>query len=471
MMSREEIFGREEKLIEDMGKKGCGYMGKVVSYPGGRYEEMGSIYIDLTSPHCMLVLGKRGTGKSYTLGVMAENFANLDSDVKENISVIMVDTMSVFHGLKTENTNDYEVDRLKDFNQLSPRSFGEEIDTYMPKLALDTYDEDERPEHDHLLQFPLNEVGANEWLSLFGLDSTDPVGTDLMKTLRELKRKKEYYDFNDLYEEIDRQAKEETKDSIKNYFQQMESLKIFTKKSSSFDMMTKGGKINILDMSYLGRLKGYDVRNLLVSLIAEKLLKKRTLFSTLEMQAEAGMLDPKLKEKVTENPIVYMIIDEGHLFLPAEGKTIASDVLIDWVKLGRHPGLSLILATQEPSALHESAIRQSDLILSHNLTSHDDIEALGKARQSYMKKGKDIQSVVSTMEFKRGLTVIFDDKTRKMEMCRIRPRMSLHTGMDASALPEKKKDEDDRSQDDPEEAKENKDLEDEDKKDFPKIVG
>ena len=109
--------------------------------------------------------------------------------------------------------------------------------------------------------------------------------------------------------------------------------------------------------------------------------------------------------------------------------------MIDWVKLGRHPGLSLVMATQEPSAIHESAIRQSDIIMSHNLTSHDDIEALEKARQSYMSDGKDIKSRVSQMENRRGLAIIFDDKTRSMEMCMVRPRRSLHTGMDASALP------------------------------------
>ncbi len=435
-MSRKEIFGREKKLIDDVGITGCGYLGKVVSYPGGEYEEVGSVYLDLTTPHCMLVIGKRGTGKSYTLGVLAESFARLEPEIKNNISVVMIDTMSVFHGLRTPNVNEYEVNRLKDFNQLSPRDFERDINTYMPQIAIDAYDKTERPLYDNVLQFPLKEVDSNSWLSLFGLKPTDPEGIDLMKTIRELRKKMEFYDFQDIYEEIDIQTDGKTKDSLVNFFKQMESLKIFTKESSSFEQITRGGKINILDMSYLGRVKGYDVRNLLVSLIGEKLLKKRTLFSTLEMQAEAGMLDSSIKKKVTENPLVYMIIDEAHLFLPSGKSTIASDILIDWIKLGRHPGLSLILATQEPAALHESAIRQSDLILAHNLTSHDDIEALGKAKQSYMKGGKDIQSVVSTLEFKRGLSVIFDDKTRKTVMCRVRPRMSLHTGMDASALPD-----------------------------------
>jgi DNA helicase HerA-like ATPase len=130
-----------------------------------------------------------------------------------------------------------------------------------------------------------------------------------------------------------------------------------------------------------------------------------------------------------------MIIDEAHLFLPSNERTLATDVLIDWIKLGRHPGLSLILATQEPSALHESAIRQSDIMIAHNVTSSDDVAALGKAKQSFMTGSQDIQKIVSTMEFKKGLAVMFDDKTRKIEMCRVRPRLTIHSGVDASAVP------------------------------------
>lgn len=431
---RTEIFGRGKDEIKKFDKKGCGYLGKIVSYPGDKYEEMGSVHLDLTSPHCMLILGKRGSGKSYTLGVMIENFAELDEDVKERLSLIVVDTMSVFHGLKTENRDEVEIERLKDFNGLKPADYSDEVDIFMPKLSLDKYSEDEKPDHDNLIQFPLKDVGATEWLSLFDLKPTEPVGILLWNVIDELKEGHEYFSFKDIYERLEDEG--ETGLALKNFFRQIEELNIFTEKESSFEELTTGGNISVLDMSYLGRLKGYDVRNLLVSIIGKKLLQKRTLYSTLEMQAKAGIIEDGLKNKVTENPLIYMIIDEAHLFLPKGKETLSSDVLLDWVKLGRHPGLSLVMATQEPSAIHESVIRQSDMIMSHNLTSHDDIEALEKARQSYMSDGKDIKSRVSQMENKRGLAIIFDDNTRSMEMCMVRPRRSLHTGMDASALPD-----------------------------------
>nr|AGF93362.1 hypothetical protein FLSS-23_0027 [uncultured organism] len=430
---RTEIFGREEVDTKKFSKKGCGYLGKIVSYPGNKYEEMGSVHLDLTSPHCMLVLGKRGSGKSYTLGVMIENFAELEEDVKERISLIVVDTMSVFHGLKTKNRNMAETERLNDFNGLNPVDYEEEIDLFMPKLSLDKYSEDEKPDHDHLIQFPLKEVDVTEWLSLFDLKPTEPAGILLWDVLDELKDDHDYFNFQDIYDRLEDEG--ENGLALKNFFRQIEGLDIFTEKRSSFKELTTGGNISVLDMSYLRRLKGYDVRNLLVSIIGKKLLQNRTLYSTLEMQAKAGMIDDELRDKVSDNPLVYMMIDEAHLFLPKNEETLSSDVLIDWVKLGRHPGLSLIMATQEPSAIHESAIRQSDIIMSHNLTSHDDIEALEKARQSYMSDGKDIKSRVAQMENKRGLAIIFDDNTRSMEMCMVRPRRSFHTGMDSSALP------------------------------------
>lgn len=91
------------------------------------------------------------------------------------------------------------------------------------------------------------------------------------------------------------------------------------------------------------------------------------------------------------------------------------------------------------------------MIIAHNVTSEDDILALGKAKQAFMSHEKDIQKIVSTMEFKRGLAMVFDDKTRKVELCRIRPRLTLHTGMDATALKPEDESRNGRKADDDEE--------------------
>ncbi len=394
---------------------------------------MGKAYLDIVSPHCMLVVGKRGTGKSYTLGVIAEGFLELKERYSKRISLVLIDTMSVFHSLKKENADSKEIERMDDFD-IEPDSFEEDIRILVPKAAVDDAQRSgEDIHHDEILEIPLSRVRIHEWLELFDLKVTETTGTLLSRIISDLKEDGDF-SFDDIYEKIeeDSKADEESKTALKTLFQMIDELDLFSKEGMGVNIV-ESGKITVLDISYLGRLGDYDLRSLIVSIFAREQMAKRTLYTTIEMQSQAGLIDDQRKSLTEEYPIVYMLIDEAHLFLPYEGTTIATDPLIDWIKLGRHPGLSLIMATQEPSALHTSAIRQSDMIIAHNMTSKDDLDALKVAKQSYMKEGLD--DVVAEMEFKRGLTMIFDDKRRELQLCRIRPRKTLHTGVDASALP------------------------------------
>jgi DNA helicase HerA-like ATPase len=52
----------------------------------------------------------------------------------------------------------------------------------------------------------------------------------------------------------------------------------------------------------------------------------------------------------TKLPMIWLVIDEAHEFLPREGKTLASDPLITILREGRQPGISLILATTSSRA-------------------------------------------------------------------------------------------------------------------------
>ncbi|MDV7350199.1 DUF87 domain-containing protein [Halorubrum distributum] len=54
-----------------------------------------AVGVDLDRPHAGVVFGKRGTGKSYTLGVLAEEIADADG-----VAPVIVDPMGVFGGLE-----------------------------------------------------------------------------------------------------------------------------------------------------------------------------------------------------------------------------------------------------------------------------------------------------------------------------------------------------------------------------------
>ena len=73
------------------GGLGEGPVGDLGSYRALDGSEGAPLHIDLDGPHAVLVVGKRGYGKSYTLGVIAEALARA-----EGVAPVVVDPMGAF---------------------------------------------------------------------------------------------------------------------------------------------------------------------------------------------------------------------------------------------------------------------------------------------------------------------------------------------------------------------------------------
>jgi len=131
------------------------------------------------------------------------------------------------------------------------------------------------------------------------------------------------------------------------------------------------------------------------------------------------------------------LIDEAHEFLPKEGKTSATDALVTILREGRQPGISLILATQQPGKIHTDVMTQSDILISHRITAKMDTEALGLLMQSYMREGLDKQ--LNILPRTKGAALILDDNNERMFPMKVRPRFTWHGGEAPTALPKEKK--------------------------------
>ena len=123
-------------------------------------------------------------------------------------------------------------------------------------------------------------------------------------------------------------------------------------------------------------------------------------------------------------------------FLPNQGKTTSSGPLITILREGRQPGISLILATQQPGKIHTDVMTQSDIVLSHRITAKIDVDALSALMQSYMRKGLDEE--LDNLPRVQGSAVIFDDTNEKMYPIRVRPRITWHGGESPTAMQEHK---------------------------------
>jgi len=76
------------------GDREAGPVGRLGSYRALDGSDGAPLHLDLDGPHAMLLVGKRGYGKSYTMGVIAESLAR-----SPGVAPVLVDPMGAFDTL------------------------------------------------------------------------------------------------------------------------------------------------------------------------------------------------------------------------------------------------------------------------------------------------------------------------------------------------------------------------------------
>jgi uncharacterized protein len=378
------------------------------------------VYLDALKPHAVLICGKRGYGKSYTMGCMLEELSLLQPAIKKRLASVVIDTMGIFWTTSYPNT--FEIDRLKSWN-LTPAGF--EIEIFVPAGKIEAY----RKRNIRVKPFsiPIRELSGSQWCRIFNIEEVSPLGILLVRTIESLRGSGCAYSFDEVIEKIlqDTRSDPASKGAAENYLRAVHSWGLFSNEGTSLSELVTGGKTTILDVS---TLENENVSAAAVSILAGKLYEER-------LEARRAYEKRLMGEKTDENefPMVWLFIDEAHIFVPAKTESLASGVLINrCLRQGRQPGLSLVLATQRPASLHSDVVSQSDLLICHRLTANDDILALETSRPLYMQES--LEAYLKKMGSERGAALIVDDHSESVHLVRIRPRMSWHGGGEPSVL-------------------------------------
>ncbi|MAG22421.1 MAG: nucleotidyltransferase [Candidatus Diapherotrites archaeon] len=419
------IVGRSPKDIAKYKFKGTGYIGKVLLSKGEKPVLGRKIFMDLSKPHLVLVCGKRGGGKSYTMAVMLEEFARLEPEIKNRISIITIDTVGIFWSLKFANK-----ENEKELANWDLKPAETNVRVLVPKGKLDFYKEKGLPVSG-AFTLKAAELDAVEWMALFKLTWKDPEGVLITRVVDEVKKKLgSYYGIDELIAAIknDAESTKLVKQAMINRLKVAKTWGIIEKEGTRLSEIAKAGEITVIDVSAYRQAVGMEgTRDIIVALLGKKLFEERMLF-----RKEEEMKVLKGQKRESAMPIVWMLIDEAHMFMPKDSDNLALQVLLEWVRVGRQPGLSLLLATQRPNKLHPDAISQCDLFISHRMTSKPDIEAVAALRPSYLHQ--DFDHLYAEMPKSKGYALIIDDNTEKIWMVKIRPRFSWDAGVTASAF-------------------------------------
>ncbi|HII30246.1 hypothetical protein AUJ69_03925 [Candidatus Woesearchaeota archaeon CG1_02_47_18] len=432
----EIIIGRDDEDKRKFGVEGTVLLAKHYVRMGATASLSNPIYMDVIRPHVVFICGKRGSGKSYTMGALAESISSLPHDISRNLSVIILDTMGIYWTMKYKNERDTEL--LAEWG-LKPGSI--KMNIYIPAGFYDRFKESGMPA-DMPFAIRPGELNPTEWCMTFEIDQNKPIGVLIEQTIHKLRKAKENYSIADIIRLIrsDKKAEQAVRDAAENRFMNAQSWGLFSDKATPIKELVTAGLVSVVDIScYATSEGGSRVKALVIGILAQKLFanrmvaRRREEFDELHATMSLGSEDADEKNEL---PITWVLIDEAHEFLPRQGNTVATQPLLTLLREGRQPGIALVLATQQPGKIHTDVMTQSDIVISHRITAKMDVDALGTLMQSYMRQGLD--AAIDELPSLKGAAVIFDDTNERIYPARIRPRVTWHGGASPTAIRKKK---------------------------------
>lgn len=361
---------------------------------------------------------------SYTIGVMAEALSDLNIEERGNIASLIFDTMGIYWTMKYKNQKDTEL--LKEWGLKSKNI---PLKVFAPSGYYEEYIE-KGISIDSAFAIKISEMHATDWINIFELRYTDPIAVVIETVISNLQEKKESFSFKEIINAINsiEKVSNDTKNSVLALFDAAKSWKVFDEeKGTTIKELIKAGQTTVIDLSMYASLSAFNVRALIIGLVSKKLFDER-MNARKDEEVQAVMYGENYSKFDIQKdmPLTWIFVDEAHEFLPNEGKTPASDALIQVLREGRQPGLSLVLATQQPGKIHSDVMTQSDIIISHRLTAEIDVKSLNSINQSYLYS--KVSDHINTLPRFKGAAVVLDDNSERVYSMRVRPRFTWHGG-------------------------------------------
>lgn len=429
------IIGRNKDEVRKYDKEGTILLGKQYVKMGEMTTLSNPVYLDVATSHVVFVCGKRGGGKSHSLGVIAEGIVELPSEISDNLSVIIFDTMGVFWTMKYPNNKDAE---LLSHWGFEPQPLNVKI--YTPAGVYEQEKAEGIPTDAPFSLRPAD-IDAEDWCLTFSLDPNEAAGVLISRAVSQLREQQGNFSIKDIIQLLKQEDEftEVTKNLVINLFQKAMTWGVFSVEGTPMTEFAQKGQVTVIDLgSYATLGAGWAIKSLVVGLISKKLFAARMQARKVEefSTIDAAMHYFTKEEKPMAEPLIWLMVDEAHELLPNEGKTSATDALVTILREGRQPGISLVLASQQPGKIHSDVITQADVVLSHRLTAKMDVEALGQLTQSYLRKGVDQE--LALLPPAKGSAVLFDDINERIFPIQVRPRLTWHGGSSPVAITEKK---------------------------------
>ena len=265
----EIIVGRNKHTRDIFRNKATIFLGKHYVKMGYERSLANPVLLDVLKPHVMLICGKRGSGKSYTLGVIAEELSSLPEGIKENISCLIFDTLGIFWTMKFANYR--ESDLMKKWNIKAEKR---EVFVFVPEKLIPMYEKQGIPV-DYGFSIKTAWISAEDWCNLFKIDLNSEKGAILSWAVSQFKSDYEISELtNMIFNNLN--FSNENKKQIIARLQTAENWGIFDRSGTDIEKLFPPGKTSIIDLSAFANFSDdKTIKNLVVEIICRTILKKR----------------------------------------------------------------------------------------------------------------------------------------------------------------------------------------------------
>lgn len=423
------------------------------------------LWLDISGEQVVAVLGKRGTGKSYTLGVIAEGLAAGPGETPIAVhqtkrSGLVLDILDIFWTSQIPLSADGPPEIRKQYSLLSKSGLGPQklnIDVWIPagfeRLEVD-------PRHAKSLHIGASDLELDDWGALFDVNMlVEPRGMLIIDLVSRVSRDgyigqsgaavpaDPVFSFVELLSCINNDQtlaanyNENTIRAVRQRLETFGALQLFQGEATSLAEILRNGYVSVL---MLGRAPD-ELKTVVVSVLLRRILRQRRDASfaqkRLDLQADLDAGDKAaLRNVIDQNiPRTWVLLDEAHVLAGTDQGSVARDALIKYAKEGRNYGLSLALATQQPSAVDARLMSQVETMIIHQLTSPKDAQVALDNMRSPLPTAIRVDGTASSLEaVLRQLTpgvVTFSCGNAPLlpRVCisTIRPRVSAHGGYEA----------------------------------------
>jgi len=423
-MVYETVVGRTKEDLEKFGIRASGYIGKHIVGTGEDAHLTTKVLIDLMKPHVILCCGKRGSGKSYSAGVLIEEILSLEKEYSEKIACVVFDPVGIYWSMKLPNDQDIRL--LREW-KMEPRKF-DHVKVYVPLELKGMYEAAGIPV-DYMISISPKDFSPDDWALAFNLERTSQEAIALERNFSELSTDKVDFGIDDFITKIkdDRLVEQDVKNILINFLEAAKSWGIFSKEGIGIDDIVKPSQVSVIDLSRV-RGEAWGLRNLIAAWMTRQIFRERVLARKEEELAKVEGREPK-----RVFPLTWLIFEEAHNFCPADAKTVSTESILNVAKQGREPGISLMVITQMPNKVHQDILSQCDLVISFRLTSRDDLQALHAVMQTYMQE--ELWKYINKLPRGfMGSAILLDDNLEKIFTVNIRPRLSWHAGGTAAVI-------------------------------------